>query len=156
MKNCSLLSYLFLAVTIIISGCSSSPKFTSRNDNFRVRNSAASERDAIRVLMDNPSNYFTWTVESKVILSIDNKIYGIINRGNEIELVPEGDNVNLKISGRNMTGKVISFSPEEGMIKFKGHAYRGTIKIFSEDNSLSIVNSLPLEDYLKGVLPLEK
>jgi stage II sporulation protein D len=155
MKSYSGFLYLFLFVLIAISGCSSSPKFTSRNDELPGRYSSASEGDAIRVLMDNPSNSFTWTVESKINLAIDSRNFGIINRGIEIELVPNGDDVNLRIAGRIISGKVIVLSPEEGLISFKGHSYRGTIKVFAENGSISIVNSLPLEDYLKGVLPLE-
>ena len=155
MKNCSGFLYLLVAVSIIISGCSGSPRFTSKNDDVGGRYSKVSEGDAIRVLIENPSDYFTWTVESTISLSIDGKKSGIINRGSVIDIVPNGNDVNLKISGRNVSGNVIEFLPEDGMIKFKGHSYRGTIKIFADNNSLSIVNSLPLEDYLKGVLPLE-
>ena len=155
MKNCSGFIFLLLTISILIAGCSSSSKFTSRWNNNSPGRNTSTEGDAIRVLMDNPSNYFTWTVESTITLSIDNKNYGIISRGSEIELVPDGDEVNLRISGRRVSGKVITFSPQEGLIRFKGHSYKGTIKVFAENNSLSIVNSLSLEDYLKGVLPLE-
>jgi stage II sporulation protein D (peptidoglycan lytic transglycosylase) len=146
--------YCFLFITaFIIAGCSSSPRFTSRNNNSLVRNPA--EINAIRVLMGNPSSYFTWTIESAVNVSIDNKDAAIINPGNQVELSPDGDNVNMKISGRSFSGKVITFSPRENLIKFQGHSYRGTIKVFANNNLISVVNSLSLEDYLKGVLPLE-
>ena len=155
MKNCSGFIFLLLTISILIAGCSSSSKFTSRWNNNSPGRNTSTEGDAIRVLMDNPSNYFTWTVESTITLSIDNKNYGIISRGSEIEFTPDGDEVNLRISGRRVSGKVVTFSPQEGLIRFKGHSYKGTIKVFAGNNSLSIVNSLSLEDYLKGVLPLE-
>ena len=153
MKKYSSFYYILITIAFIITGCSSSPRFTSRGDN----NFGGSSTDinAIRVLMDNPSSYFTWTIESAVNVSIDNKPAAIVNPGNEVELSPDGDNVNMKISGRSFSGKVINFSPRENLIRFKGHSYRGTIKVFADNNLISVVNSLSLEDYLKGVLPLE-
>ena len=153
MKRYFSLFYFLIIIAFIITGCSSSPRFTSRGDN----NFGGSSTDinAIRVLMDNPSSYFTWTIESAVNVSIDNKPAAIVNPGNEVELSPDGDNVNMKISGRSFSGKVINFSPRENLIRFKGHSYRGTIKVFADNNLISVVNSLSLEDYLKGVLPLE-
>ena len=153
MKRYFSLFYFLIIIAFIITGCSSSPRFTSRGDN----NFGGSSTDinAIRVLMDNPSSYFTWTIESAVNVSIDNKPAAIVNPGNEVELSPDGNNVNMKISGRSFSGKVINFSPRENLIRFKGHSYRGTIKVFADNNLLSVVNSLSLEDYLKGVLPLE-
>jgi len=153
MKKYSSFYYILITIAFIIAGCSSSPRFTSRGDN----NFGGSSTDinAIRVLMDNPSSYFTWTIESAVNVSIDNKPAAIVNPGNEVELSPDGNSVNMKISGRSFSGKVINFSPRENLIRFKGHSYRGTIKVFADNNLISVVNSLSLEDYLKGVLPLE-
>jgi len=153
MKKYSSFYYILITIAFIITGCSSSPRFTSRGDNNF--GGSATDINAIRVLMDNPSSYFTWTIESAVNVSIDNKPAAIVNPGNEVELSPDGDNVNMKISGRSFSGKVINFSPRENLIRFKGHSYRGTIKVFADNNLISVVNSLSLEDYLKGVLPLE-
>ena len=156
MKNYSRFLFLFIAVSFFVAGCSSSSKFTSRNDNdIRGRNSTPSDVNAIRVLMDNPSNYFTWNVECAITISIDDKEVAIADIGNKIEFNPDGSDINFNIYGRNFSGKVINLIPRDDQIKFKGHLYRGTIKLFAENNQLSIVNSLSLEDYLKGVLPLE-
>ncbi len=156
MKSSSVfILYLFI-ISFFISGCASSSRFTSKNDNTSVRNSI-NESALIRVLMNDPSYYFTWTVESPVVVSIDNKTVAVVNSGNRIEFVPDGNNVNFHISDNKFSGKIISLSSknEDEKIKFKGRYYRGNIKIFAENNLLSIVNSLSLEDYLKGVLPLE-
>ena len=153
MKKYSSFYYILITIAFIITGCSSSPRFTSRGDNNF--GGSATDINAIRVLMDNPSSYFTWTIESAVNVSIDNKPAAIVNPENEVELSPDGDNVNMKISGRSFSAKVINFSPRENLIRFKGHSYRGTIKVFADNNLISVVNSLSLEDYLKGVLPLE-
>lgn len=156
MKSYLIYFYLILAISFFISGCSSSSKFTSRGDNnIPGRNSSSPDINAIRVLMSNPSNNFTWTAESSVTISIDDKVTAVVNTGNKIDISSDGNDVNLMVYGRSFSGKVINFLPREDKIKFNGHSYRGTIKVFAENNLLSIVNSLSLEDYLKGVLPLE-
>ncbi len=155
MKSFSGFILYFIIIAFLISGCSSSSRFTSRNDNSSVTGSAA-ESSQIRVLMNEPSYFFTWTVESPVIVSADNRTIAVINIGNKIEFVPDGSDVNLHISDNKFSGKIISLSPKDSdKIKFNGRYYRGAIKFFADNNLLSIVNSLPLEDYLKGVLPLE-
>lgn len=155
MKSFSGFILYFIIIAFLISGCSSSSRFTSRNDNSSVTGSAA-ESSQIRVLMNEPSYFFTWTVESPVIVSADNRTVAVINIGNKIEFVPDGSDVNLHISDNKFSGKIISLSPKDSdKIKFNGRYYRGAIKFFADNNLLSIVNSLPLEDYLKGVLPLE-
>lgn len=45
---------------------------------------------------------------------------------------------------------------EEGAIKLDNHVYRSTLEIWPELNGkISVVNEIDLEDYLKGVLPVE-
>ncbi|HRN54541.1 MAG TPA: SpoIID/LytB domain-containing protein, partial [Gemmatimonadaceae bacterium] len=41
------------------------------------------------------------------------------------------------------------------LVQFKGKRYRGILRSVSTDSGTLIVNVLPLEDYLKGVVPLE-
>lgn len=43
----------------------------------------------------------------------------------------------------------------EGSIHFAGNSYRGRIEIAVANGKLRIVNDLPVEDYLKGVVPHE-
>lgn len=49
-----------------------------------------------------------------------------------------------------------ALTPRGGeLVQFKGKRYRGILRSVSTDSGALIVNVLPLEDYLKGVVPLE-
>lgn len=43
----------------------------------------------------------------------------------------------------------------QGPCKYKDKTYRGNWAVLSTDSGLAIINSLPVEDYLKGVVPHE-
>ncbi|MGA7838830.1 MAG: SpoIID/LytB domain-containing protein [Ignavibacteriaceae bacterium] len=146
---------LFIISLTIVSGCSSSSRFTSDNDNEPGRNTF--EGNSIRVLLENPTNYFTWTVEEPVIVSVDGITKAIVNSGNNLRFGSEGDETEVSINRRNFSGKEIRISSKDNKnsIDFKGKVYRGSIKIKTNNGQLVFVNSLSLEDYLKGVLPLE-
>ena len=46
-------------------------------------------------------------------------------------------------------------SSPSGSVVVAGHPYRGEIQVLVRDGLLTVVNSLPLEDYLLGVVPRE-
>jgi len=146
---------LFIISLTVVSGCSSSSRFTSNNDSEPGRN--ISEGNYIRVLLENPTNYFTWTVEEPVIVSVDGITKAIVNSGNNLRFGSEGNETEVSINRRNFSGKEIRISSKDNKnsIEFKGKVYRGSIKIKTNNGQLVFVNSLSLEDYLKGVLPLE-
>lgn len=43
----------------------------------------------------------------------------------------------------------------DGLVRFRGKAYRGALRVVPTDSGALVVNVLPLEDYLLGVVPLE-
>lgn len=147
--------FLFILIFSFIAGCSGSSRFTSDNDNYRGSEAAAG--DLIRVLMDNPSDNFSWQVSESVLISVDGKPRAAVNEGNTINFSPDGDECYVSINRQRFNGKEIEISSRENknVIKFKEKEYRGSIKVRVEGGSLVFVNSLSLEDYLKGVLPLE-
>ena len=159
MKNKKALHFFIILTLLVVSGCSSSSRFNSDNDNnsgrFYSPSSAAS--DYIRVLMEDPANYYTWTVEEPVVLSVDGKPKAIVSEDNRVKFLPSGNSVEVSINGNVFDGDVINFTSREnnGRIKFNGKNYRGSIKVKVDNGQLVFVNSLSLEDYLKGVLPLE-
>lgn len=156
MKNKKLCySFFYLLVIIFISGCSSSSRFTSDNDNAPGREIA--DVNSIRVLMNDPANSFTWTVEEPVIITVDGKPKTIADQGNTLKFTPDGSQTGVNVDGRDFDGSEIQISSKENInkIKFQGKEYRGRIKVRSDNNLLTFVNSLSLEDYLKGVLPME-
>ena len=70
----------------------------------------------------------------------------------------------LIVSGGSATSKFTSFKPmafgstnERNVpVKLNGKAYRGRIEVFvNERGSLTVVNLLSMEDYVRGVVPNE-
>ena len=70
-----------------------------------------------------------------------------------------GDSIAIKVKGRYYdcaTNAVYVRNPEgKGFLATKKKWYRGDIIIYNVDGALTIVNSLPLEEYLMGVVPSE-
>jgi len=52
-------------------------------------------------------------------------------------------------------GTTITISPVNGLVTFKRRPYRGYLTLILENNKFKVLNILPLEEYLKGVLPWE-
>lgn len=53
-------------------------------------------------------------------------------------------------------GPFVARPDERGSIlKFGGRRYRGEVAVFATDSGLLVVNRVPMEDYLRGVVPLE-
>ena len=61
--------------------------------------------------------------------------------------------------GRAFSGKAIGLrfvtQDSAAPLKLDGKTYRGTLEFYPDDGSIQSVNVLPLEDYLRGVVPLE-
>ena len=70
-----------------------------------------------------------------------------------------GDSIAIRVKGRYYdcsTNAIYIENPEhKGFFATKRRWYRGDMIIYNIDNSLTIVNSLPLEEYLMGVVPSE-
>ena len=43
----------------------------------------------------------------------------------------------------------------DGLVRFRGRAYRGALRTVPTDSGVLVINVVPLEDYLLGVVPLE-
>ena len=63
----------------------------------------------------------------------------------------EGLVVNGVVAG-NLT---LSIRPGAHRPRVDGHAYRGEVTLWPEEDGISVVNTLPVEEYLYGVLPKE-
>ena len=54
--------------------------------------------------------------------------------------------------GRKLGGASVTLTPAKGMLRMGGKAYRGTLKVASADGKLRVVDTLPLEDYVVGII----
>ncbi len=142
--------FLFAAVLLFVSGCSSSRRFSSRIKNYVPSNSAP-----INVLLsDNNSSFL---VESPVLLCKNGKEIALVKYGNRLNFSIDGSSLNLNIAGKEFNSGYFELKPAEGenAISYKGRKYFGILKIIPDGNSIRVINRLPLEDYLRGVVPAE-
>ncbi len=74
------------------------------------------------------------------------------------ELKPYHGIIAIKIDGqyRKIKTNQIIIKPEEnGFVSVKRKWYRGHFKIINDNNSLTVMNDIPLELYIRGVVPSE-
>jgi len=84
-----------------------------------------------------------------------------VRNGKLIGTAPEGTKVTLKREGNEVVsstknrGELLAFYPKGGLLEFGGRKYRGVIDVVPDGNGLTVINVLPLEEYLRGVVPAE-
>ena len=88
------------------------------------------------------------------------KIYDFQNK-KALKIIPKKViKINPDINGISIEGKVykinaVVLKPIKGFLFIKKYSHRGDFILIKEGKTLLLVNSLSVEDYLKGVLPYE-
>ena len=73
----------------------------------------------------------------------------------EVTISADAHGLVAQRGGQRFTSRLIRISSENGLISAMGRPYRGEISLRWLDGNIIIVNSLPLEDYLRAVVPCE-
>ncbi len=139
-------------ILIMLSGCSGSKETYDRIDNSGIR-----AGNMIRVLLDEQPGSYEFINASPVYLKNGDNYIALVNQGNRLSILPSGDEVEVEIEGKNFKGKnmrLVPGTPGES-IAYKGELYRGSINLIPDGTTVNIVNQLPVEEYLKGVIPKE-
>ena len=146
------LSYVLfsLAILLFLSGCSSSRRFINKTRTFIPSNSVP-----INVLLSDYNSSFT--IENPVILYRNDKAIALVKDGNRLNFNAGGSGLNLEIAGKEFSAGYFELKPAEGenTVSYRGKKYFGVLKIIPDGIRIRIINRLPLEDYLKGVVPAE-
>ncbi|MFO7526102.1 MAG: SpoIID/LytB domain-containing protein [Ignavibacteriaceae bacterium] len=149
--------------------CSSSKRFTTESDGIEEKNKIdnilnnesditsefrISESGTIRVLLNEYTSSKTVRLESTVDFISGNSKLAIVNRGNEIQIKPSSNSLNVSIRDRRYVLNEFILSPagEENIIVIDGKKYKGKIKISNAGGNLIFINQISLEDYVKGVM----
>lgn len=61
----------------------------------------------------------------------------------------------LTVNGSSITGSKIAFLSDSGVLSVNGRTYRGKIEVIKEQKGLLVVNELPLEFYVAGLINQE-
>ncbi|MDR3667388.1 MAG: SpoIID/LytB domain-containing protein [Ignavibacteriaceae bacterium] len=151
MKQISYAIYILLLLFVV--GCAASKKFT-REDRFSEVNKDNSS--LIRVLLDEKLNSFNYTVDNTVVLKNESKIMSTIDNGNILHFSADGNNVKLLYDDKTYSAKFFQVLPENSVsIKVIDKYYKGAFRIASRNNKIQVINTLSLEEYIKGVVPME-
>ena len=148
------LCYVFLLyfIILILPSCSTTTRLAETKKEYIPSNSAP-----IKVLLNEQGFNLSYTVESPLILYKNEKIIAIVKSRNVLSFSITGNSLKLKIADSIFDAAYFQLKPaeEENPISYKGRSYRGILKVVKEGNTIRVVNQLPLEDYLKGVVPAE-
>ena len=67
-----------------------------------------------------------------------------------------GGSLALTVSGHNYTSARFIATPQSGYVQYEGKGFRGHIELFvGQNGKIVVLNVLPLEEYLYGVVPAE-
>ena len=98
------------------------------------------------------------STQAQIINCDTNKLIFVMEKMKGYEFKPYKDVIAIKVDGKWMKIKAskIVIKPEpSGFVSVKRKWYRGDLIVYNFDGKLTIVNSLPLEEYLMGVVPAE-
>ena len=102
--------------------------------------------------------YIGASTKAQLIDSKTNKLLYEMEKMKGYEFKPYKGIIAIKIDGQYMkikTNSIIIKPEENGFVSVKRKWYRGHFKIINDNNSLTVMNDIPLELYLRGVVPSE-
>ncbi len=122
-----------------------------------ISNCTKAEKQIKVLLDDNLSSYtFINKVELFLFNQNEEKI-ALIKKNNKIHFIANKNNLIIRIADKELEGQKFYYLSKKDaeFIQYKSKPYRGSIEVIYINGKISIVNQLSIEDYLKGVLPIE-
>ena len=102
--------------------------------------------------------YVGASTKAQILDARTNKLLYEMTKMKGYELKPYKGVIAIKIDGQYRkikTDQIIIKPEEKGFVSVKRKWYRGHFKIINDNNALTVMNDLPLELYIKGVVPSE-
>jgi peptidoglycan hydrolase-like amidase len=144
---------IFLFIISLFAGCGASKKFSENNNNETYVEDNSS---IIRVLLDEKQDSFTYIAEEPVILKDELRALIIISDGDKIQFKAEGNKVKSVAADKEYSGKFFQIiSDDKRTVNLNDKNYKGSLRIVSKNNKIQIINTVAIEEYLKGVVPSE-
>jgi len=109
------------------------------------------ETDASRV-------YMGASTQAEIIDCNTNKLIFVMEQMKGYEFKPYRGSIAIKVDGefkKINSDKIVIKPQEEGFVSVKRKWYRGYFKVVNSGGGLTVVNDLPIELYLQGVVPSE-
>jgi stage II sporulation protein D len=70
-----------------------------------------------------------------------------------VQVLPPGKAVQVAWDGR--PGTSFRLKPDAGLVWIDGRPYRGSVEVWNTSEGLRVVNEVPLEEYVRGVMKVE-
>ena len=102
--------------------------------------------------------YIGASTEAQIIDCNTNKLIFIMDKMKGYEFKPYRGMIAIKVDGefkKIKTDKIIIKPEEGGFVSVKRKWYRGNFKVINDHGGLTVMNDLPLELYIRGVVPSE-
>ncbi|MGE5353561.1 MAG: SpoIID/LytB domain-containing protein [Acidobacteriota bacterium] len=137
----------FLLALLFIQ-CSAPARFN------KTRSGSNNESSLVRVLLDDDIQKKTVSFDVPVVFRNGHDKLLDIEAGEKFSLLAEEGGIALKLGRKKYSLSLCGIQPKSGgeYLTYKGKSYKGSFSILNSKGKLLLVNSIGLEDYLKGVL----
>lgn len=115
---------------------------------------------AIKIGLQTEVNrtYIGASTQAEIIDCNTNKLIFVMDKMQGYEFKPHKNIIAIKVDGefkKINSDKIVIKPQEDGFISVKKKWYRGHFKLVNDGNGLTVINDIPIEQYLRGVVPSE-
>lgn len=149
MKNKN--NYIYIIIFLILNGCSSGVRFSEITQDKPVFD------QPVRVLIDSGKDLISLTLSVPKVLYIDKKRTALLKKGDKLFITLVNKKITAKLGNRIVSGNSFDLitADKKDLVSYQNKKYHGLLRFISTNNRLSVINELSLEDYIKGVVPME-
>ncbi|MFH1825061.1 MAG: SpoIID/LytB domain-containing protein [Candidatus Firestonebacteria bacterium] len=134
----------YFLISLALIGCYTGKEYI-RGIDYKDENIRLLIMSDIKSCKINPINTFK-------IVDIHNNL---ISLGISNDILIESSDNKLKVNGKIITGNALKIISNDNKIKINEYVYRGIIEVSKEKDTLDIINELPIEEYLYGIVGRE-
>ncbi|MBQ7126778.1 SpoIID/LytB domain-containing protein [bacterium] len=115
---------------------------------------------AIKIGLQTQVNrtYIGASTQAEIIDCNTNKLIFYMEKMQGYEFKPYKDFIAIKVDGQYRkinSNKIVIKTDAGGFISVKKKWYRGHFQLLNDGHGLTVINDIPIEEYLKGVVPSE-
>ena len=115
---------------------------------------------AIKIGLQTEVNrsYIGASTEAEIIDCNTNKLLYVMEKMKGYEFKPYRDFIAIKIDGKFCkipSNKIVIKPKDDGFVSVKRKWYRGHFQLYNDGMGLTVINDIPVEEYLQGVVPSE-
>jgi len=145
----SILKSLFISIILFLFGCSS-PRYLEE----KKTGSGSTDIPVVRILLNEPSAGLEFELADDIsVYAGEKEIIKKAGPGNKLVFVKKKDLI-LSYGKKEFKADYFLLKPA-GDFTYNNKKINGDIKIISDKKKIYLLNSIPIEEYLKGVIPSE-